>query len=520
MNTRSLACLTLVALLLSGPLPARQASPLPNVPFPLPLPGSLPVEGGFKLPFLAPPLPDVPPDSPAKRAIFARFGPPLPGRWAEMVASAGARISQATRPVSPPAGFRVTLLNSKDVNAFAIATGDLFVTRQLLALTNDEAELIGILGHEAGHAIGRHPILGGVVEGGQAGTVGVLKLMSPELAGVVGAGSIMLVRAFQRGQEHQSDVAGTKILADLGLDPMGMHRAIRTLERDSQLQTKLLGLSAQEGIMDYWLRTHPVSTERLGLIAAASRLAPAPKARSDAAAYLRALDGLVFDDAPEQGIVDGAQFRHPDLDFAVTAPAGGRFVNSSDKLLLIGPGKARAVLGLVPLASTAEAAFAAAWKAELGDLPAPAPNAVQVGDRPGLSGESTRTSPAGPVRIALQLVPWGKGQAIFMLAADPQAAAQPALNSWFASLRGLRPADRAAFRYRKVSVVQVGARDTVASLAARMAYDDQAELRFRSLNGLADGERLAPGRWVKLIVWTSDTAPKPADAVPPAAGRP
>jgi predicted Zn-dependent protease len=514
--------LALALLALAGPAAAQQGSPLPNLPFPFPLPipgaeppakpGAKPAPGpatrpGFTLPFLAPPLADVPPDSEAKRQVLGRYGPPMTGRWASLVSEVGARISQVTRPVSPPSGFPVTLINSKEVNAFAIGTGDLFVTRQLLALTNNEEELIGIVGHEVGHAIGRHAQQSEVAQGGRNGSVGLLKLLSPELANVMGVSSALVVRAFQRAQEHQSDVAGTKILADLGMDPMGMHRAIRILEADSNLQAALLGRSVQQGAMDYWLRTHPVSTERMGLIAAASRLAPTPSVRNDATAYIKLLDGLVFDDAPEEGIVDGREFRHLGLNLAITAPPGGKLFNGKERVVLSGPTRIKGVMGGVSMEKGTEAAFVALWKAELDDVPPPTPTATTVNGRPALTGELTRKVQNGTVRVVLQLVPWNESLAMFMLAVDPDGAGKTALDGWLGSLRGLTPADQAAFRYRVVRAVQVAPGDTVASLAARMAYDDQPEARFRVLNGLGPDDRLTPGRWVKIIAWIREGLP-------------
>ena len=62
-------------------------------------------------------------------------------------------------------------------------------------------------------------------------------------------------------------------------------------------------------------------------------------------------------------------------------------------------------------------------------------------------------------------------------------------------------ADSAAIRSRRVSVVTVKPGDTVATLSARMAYDDDRVARFTVLNGLATNSRLVSGARVKLIVW-------------------
>jgi predicted Zn-dependent protease len=56
----------------------------------------------------------------------------------------------------PDLHYRVTMLNSQSVNAFALPSGQLYVTRGLIALANDESELASVLAHEMGHVIAHH----------------------------------------------------------------------------------------------------------------------------------------------------------------------------------------------------------------------------------------------------------------------------------------------------------------------------------------------------------------------------
>ena len=56
----------------------------------------------------------------------------------------------------PDQHYKVTMLNSQSINAFALQTGQLNVTRGLVALANDESELASVLAHEMGHVVARH----------------------------------------------------------------------------------------------------------------------------------------------------------------------------------------------------------------------------------------------------------------------------------------------------------------------------------------------------------------------------
>src|SRR4029453_17591480 len=56
----------------------------------------------------------------------------------------------------PDLKYQVTILNSPAINAFALPNGRLYITRGLIALANDKAELASVLSHEMGHGISRH----------------------------------------------------------------------------------------------------------------------------------------------------------------------------------------------------------------------------------------------------------------------------------------------------------------------------------------------------------------------------
>jgi len=69
------------------------------------------------------------------------------------------------------------------------------------------------------------------------------------------------------------------------------------------------------------------------------------------------------------------------------------------------------------------------------------------------------------------------------------------------SLRRITPEEAASIRPRVIDVVTVSPRDTVQSLASRMAYRNFQVERFLSLNGLSAAQPLVPGQRVKLVVY-------------------
>ena len=82
----------------------------------------------------------------------AEFGGEIGGSTGAYVANVGQRVA-----AQAGGAYRITTLNSPVNNAFAMPGGYVYVTRQLLGLMDDEAELASVLGHEVGHLAANHP---------------------------------------------------------------------------------------------------------------------------------------------------------------------------------------------------------------------------------------------------------------------------------------------------------------------------------------------------------------------------
>ena len=131
----------------------------------------------------------------------------------------------------PKEEFTFTVLDSDVINAFALPGGYVYITRGLLALADDEAELAGVMAHEIGHVTARHSAQrysrGALAQGGVAiGTIlaGVLgggaAAQLAQQAG--GAGAQAYLAGYSRDQEFQADELGVRYLARGGYDPAAM----------------------------------------------------------------------------------------------------------------------------------------------------------------------------------------------------------------------------------------------------------------------------------------------------------
>ncbi|MBL4673159.1 MAG: M48 family metalloprotease, partial [Arenicella sp.] len=142
----------------------------------------------------------------------------------------GQRLAKKShRPDLP---FTFTLLDSPDVNAFALPGGYVYVTRGIMAYMNKESHLAGVIGHEIGHVTGRH--------GAQrAAQQQVTQIASVAVAIGTGSGELLqasqmlggaLMSGYGRKQELQSDELGAEYIAQNNYNPEDMIDVIGILK--------------------------------------------------------------------------------------------------------------------------------------------------------------------------------------------------------------------------------------------------------------------------------------------------
>ena len=257
------------------------------------------------------------------------------------------RVGQRLAAQSHRAQLRwtFTVLDSPEVNAFALPGGYVYVTRGILAVLRDEAELAGVLGHEIGHVTARH----GAQRATRQQTAGLGVLAATVFGAAFGLGDVAqqlssaaaagVVASYGREQELQADQLGAEYLARNDYAPQRMIDVIAALKRQEQYaaaQARAAGREPASG--GNWLASHPSNAQRLDQIRRIADGYPTPdKPVEGRSAYLAAIDGLDFGDSPAQGLVRGRVFVHGGLGIALTAPAGWQLRNTPSTLLAAHP---------------------------------------------------------------------------------------------------------------------------------------------------------------------------------------
>lgn len=437
----------------------------------------------------------------ANPQLIAQFGGAYTGPQADYVRRVGQRIAAQSGMGARPTDYTVTLLNSNVNNAFAIPGGYVYITRQLLALMNDEAELAFVMGHEVGHVAARHSqkrqntsALGSILAG-IAGAVTGSDLIAQ------GAGALAQINTlrYSRSQETQSDSLGLRYLVGAGYDPLAAPDILQSLGDQTSLEARLAGRGDAQPAS--WFSTHPATDER---VARARREAQqlAQRAGQKAVnrdAFLDAIDGMIYDDDPAQGVVQGRSFRHAGLGLAFDAPQGFAMQNAPQAVTGTGPNGSRFQFsGGSARGEDFDSYSSKVWQAVGGQ-----PSGIRQVRINGLDAAVSQTranTRSGAVDATLVVYRWDADSFYHVLAIAP-AGQGGQFNSLFDSVRRLRPEEARGIRPRRIQVVRVAAGDTVQSLAARMAYDDDRLARFTVLNGLAANARLQPGSRVKLVVF-------------------
>jgi predicted Zn-dependent protease len=435
--------------------------------------------------------------------ILAQFGgvyddPSVAG----YVASIGGRLAAATE--TPGIGFTFTLLNSPVVNAFALPGGYVYITRGLMALSQNEAELAGVLGHEIGHVIARHSAqrmsqtmlaqLGVGLLGAIAGR------QSTQLAGSVAG---LYLKSYSRDQEFEADMLGVRYMNRTGYDARAMASFLRGLRANSRLDAKIEG--RPPGDIDAFDigATHPQTLERVQRAVAISGNGRAGGARLGRNDYLNTLDGMIFGDGPEQGYVLGQRFAHPKLRFEFTVPPEFSLRNKVDRLTATSRKRGATIV------------FDAAPKQFQGSMPAYLSSTwargarVQQLERITINGMSAATGwvrgngPKGPLVFRLIAIRFDARTIYRFLFAAP-ASVMPSLSTAFQrttySFRRLTPAQAKALKPRTLAIVEVGSVNAHERLFQRMAFDTYRRERFNVLNGLEGSTTPTRGGRVKLVV--------------------
>ena len=397
---------------------------------------------------------------------------------------------------NPNEVYQISILDSPVVNAFALPGGYLYVSRGLLALASDSAELAAVIAHEMGHVTANHGVLRQKKE--QEAELAeriVSEAITDKDAGrrALARGRIELAQ-FSRNQELEADAIGIAAMGEVGYDPYAAaafqkHMAAFTRYRNAA------GINNQG--FDF-LSTHPSTPQRVNLaVGHARKFGPLGTGVRDRESYLTGIEGMMFGDSPDEGFVRGQRYSHANLGITFQFPVGFSIENKPEAVLGSRSSDGAAVRfdgdDVAPTQSLTEY-IASGWVEGL-DASTVKPDTVN-----GLDAARAKAS-AG--RWDFDIVVIRANDAVYRILTALPAGSKD-LDALATQIRGsfrtLSAAEKKNLKPLQVSLVRATASDTIAQMAAKMEGVGNAAALFRALNGLEDGGALVAGQRYKIVV--------------------
>jgi len=427
-------------------------------------------------------------------------------RLKNYVTSIGKKLAAVSE--APDLPYKFTILNDEKVNAFALPGGYVYITRGLLALAENEAEMAGVLAHEIGHITARHTAqrysttqatnIGLTIFGVLGSIVG----LPSGLGQVVSTGTQAAVQSYSRGQELQADMLGVRYMTRVGYAADGMTEFFRKLDAHSKLEAKLKG---QEGVSHNIMSTHPRTQERIvqAITLAKTKRVKHPRvARNE---FLNQIDGMVFGSDSSQGIIRDREFIHPALKIRFKVPSGYVLFNSVSHVTAIGPYKSRIVFDMTNQKTARRVKNLSQYLIGVygKNLPLQTVEHININTLEGYTGAATLQTQDGIRDIRLIVVRGGPDQIFrfaFLTPPDKTSLLSEELQRTTYSFRRISEQEAATLRPLTIKLITVSSHDTVSSLARRLPFGDYNEQWFRVLNGLTGDAKIQPGQRVKTVV--------------------
>jgi predicted Zn-dependent protease len=417
----------------------------------------------------------------------------------------GQRIARVSH--RPELQYTFTVLDTQDINAFALPGGYVYITRGIMAYLNSEAELVAVLGHEVGHVTARHAVrqqAGATATGVGATIVGILT-GSGELASVANMAGTALVSGYGRDMELEADDIGAQYLDRLGYDPDAMIDVVRLLKNQEMFEVQLARQEGREPRVYHGVfATHPDNDTRLKEVVAAAHKVDTGESRPDGRqAYLDRINGLPFGPSRAQGVVRGSRFYHADMGFTVAFPTGWTIQNLPTKVVAFTPQKdAFLEVTVMPVPPNVDPKEFIGRN--LAGTPLSDAGSLQVNGLPGYTAVAREVplpwGNRGPARYAV--VYFNNLAYVFRGATrlnSALSASDPLFLSSIKTFRRLKDNEFELAEPDRIRVIKVGPQTNIEGLAQKSPIRQYPAERLRLLNDLYPNREPVLGQLLKVV---------------------
>jgi predicted Zn-dependent protease len=409
----------------------------------------------------------------------------------------GQRLGRASH--RPHLQYTYVVIDSPEINAFALPGGYIYITRGILAYLNSEAELAAVLGHETGHVTARH----GVQQMSAATAAGVgatlVGIFVPALRNQAGDTAInllgnVLLSGYGREHELEADRLGAEYLYRTGYDPQAMIKVIGVLKNQELFDAEIAKTEGRQPRSYHGVfASHPDADQRLQeVVGEAGKLAGSGRVNQEE--FLRMIDKVPFGYSESQGFVRNFTFYHRELGLVLKFPDTWRISNKPDSVSASNRGDDAMIE--MRLAGRAQGAPADILRKQIGNAREITSTTIN-----GLPAAIATTSIRGlPTRAAVVFL--GKSAYLIGGQAKTDGAMQQALaaiNATITSFHAMSETERNSARPLTLRIINAPPGATFAELARTSPLGKNAVSYLRLLNGLyPQGEPVA-GQALKIV---------------------
>ena len=409
---------------------------------------------------------------------------------------ANAQVPDAYKPI------KIGIIDTNTPSAYTLPGGSIYISRGLIAMSNDESQVAGVIAHEIGHVISRH-IAEGIAANQQIiRDIVAQKQTSLQRAGTLNRqvsivrkelqGRLSEVTTFSKDAELEADNMAIQILKASGYSTSGFGGLLRRLKRWQDLQDERVGVGSIELAEREKKSGYPKVAERVAALGPLSDGANSETQKR----LMDLIDGMRFDDQYNGGYIRNGEYWHRTHRLAFDVPSSV-FPDHGPFLRLIATS---GVIG-VRVDRTGDASledfvkgFSTSSKIKLGEFRKKSINGLPVTISKGKKEDGDEELLVTVTAIDLD----GKIASFILLTkvAD-ESKITPIYNQIVGSVRRTQFGDDPGVRKYKARRVQ--STDTVASIAASADFDADSEREVRLLNDLDAGEPLQKDGWVKWV---------------------
>ncbi len=440
----------------------------------------------------------------------------------------------------PHLNYTFTIIDSPDINAFALPGGFIYINRGLIGYLQSEAQLAAVLAHEVGHVTGRHSVKQDTARKGSSvvTVLSVLTTGSTVVGDVTSLWGTAAVMGYGREMELEADSLGAEYLFNMGYNPKAMIEVIGVLkdqERFARRQARESGkkTATYHGVFS----THPRNDTRLQeVVAKAGELSAEQSGEDNVTEFRRQTDGMLFgiNYQPKTAkMAENNTYSHSKLGFKIDFPKGWSAENQRNQILAKAPDEHAHLSIQVGMLRTPMAPDAYIKDV----LKIPTLTQSEPFAQFGLIGH-TGIEPATetgkfPTRIAVLY----QNRRVYILKGVVQAQADASENEtktvnegaapaevindqapekesttktesqtddqrFMASIRTFRPsrsALRSTTKNKTLHYVKANERTTFALLAKHVDLGKHSEDQLRLLNGYYPRGEPKPGEWIKIV---------------------